>query len=338
MNTSKKESMQAFQFEKNGPVTEVLKEAEIPVPDVGAGMVRIEVKAVSINPIDAMVMETEGGLSGAGWSMDFPLVPGYDISGVVDEVGDDAAGLFAKGDDVFAVNWGKGKHDDDTNVTAGGLARYAIVPASKLSKKPKEVSHEHAAAVSLVGSTATQALDNLGVKEGSRVLIFGGASAVGVVATQLAKLRGAWVATTCSPRTRDYVAATGKPDLIIDYTSEKWDEMPELKGVDAIFDAIGETDGFARAKSVVKEGGSFLSIVSFDPGFDPTAHQPRFKWAAMYALSNDSSQQDELVRLLADGKLKLDVEETFPFTSEGVQAAFAKQKGGKSKGKNVIVF
>jgi len=329
--------MEAFRFESNGPVADVLKPAQIPVPDVAPGLVRIATKAVAINPVDAMVMETDGGLSGAGWSMDFPFVPGYDISGVVDAVGDGVTD-FQKGDGVFAVNWGKGKHDDDTKITAGGLARYAVVPASKLSRKPEGISHELAAAACLVGTTATQALDNLGVTKGSKVLIFGGAGAVGNIACQLAKLRGAWVATTCSPRTREYVIEKSNPDLIVDYTSQKWDEMPELKGIDAVFDAVGETDGFARAASVVREGGSFLSIVSFDAGFDPTAHQPGFRWAAMYALSNDSKTQDELVRLLGDKKLKLDVEETFPFTSEGVQAAFAKQKGGKSKGKNVIVL
>lgn len=329
--------MEAFQFEKNGPVTDVLKATQIAVPEVGPGLVRIATKAVSLNPIDYMVMETEGGMSSAGWSMDFPFVPGYDISGVVDAVGDDVSD-FQKGDAVFAVNWGEHKHDDESKLTAGGLAQYVVLPASKLSKKPEGISHEQAAAVALVGSTAHQALDNLGVTKGSKVLILGGAGAVGTVACQLAKLRGAWVATTCSPRTKDYVIAKSNPDLIVDYTSQKWDEdVPELKGIDAIFEAVAD-DGFERAKKIVKEGGSFAAIATFDAGFDPTAHQPAFKWAAFMVLKNDPKQQDELVQLMADKKLTLDVEETFPFTSEGVQAAFAKQKGGKSKGKNVIVL
>merc|ERR1712227_488184 len=218
-------------------------------------------------------------------------------------------------------------------LTAGGLAQYAVLPASKLSKKPDGISHEQAAAVALVGSTAHQALDNLGVTKGSKVLILGGAGAVGTVACQLAKLRGAWVATTCSPRTKDYVIAKSNPDLIVDYTSQKWDEdVPELKGIDAVFEA-GADDGFERAKKIVKEGGSFAAIATFDAGFVPTAHQPAFT-----CLKNDAKQQDELAQLMADKKLTLGVEETFPFTSEGVQASFAKQKGGKSKGKNVIVL
>merc|ERR1719313_1002715 len=248
--------------------------------------------------------------------MDFPFTPGYDISGVVDAVGDDVSD-FQQGDAVFAVNWGEHKHDDESKLTAGGLAQYVVLPASKLSKKPEGISHEQAAAVALVGSTAHQALDNLGVTKGSKVLILGGAGAVGTVACQLAKLRGAWVATTCSPRTKDYVIAKSNPDLIVDYTSQKWDEdVPQLKGIDAVF----------------------VAVATFDAGFVPTAHQPAFTWAAFMCLKNDPKQQDELVQLMADKKLTLDVEETFPFTSEGVQAAFAKQKGGKSKGKNVIVL
>lgn len=330
--------MLAFQIGKNGPVAEELKGVQVPVPDVGSGMVRIKVKAAALNPIDWKVMETEGGMSGAGWSMNFPYTPGYDISGVVDQVGDDVVG-FVPGDEVFAVNWGKGKHDDETNVVAGGLAEYALVPFAKLSRKPAGISHEQAAAIALVGLTARQGLDNLGVKQGSKVLILGGSSAVGVVALQLAKARGAWVATTCSPRTKDYVVETGKPDLVIDYTASKWDESSDLVGIDALFDTVGEPDGFPRAKAgkIVREGGSFLSIAAFDAGFDPSAH-PGFRFASFYCLSNDVAHQYEIAQMLADNKIQLPIEETFPFTHDGVQAAFTKQKSGKSKGKNVVKF
>lgn len=330
--------MQAIQIAKNGPAAQVLEQVQIPVPAVGKGMVRVKVKAVSLNPIDYKVVETEGGMSAAGWSNDLPFTPGYDISGQVDEVGEDVVG-FVKGDQVFAVNWGSGKHDDETKVTGGGLAEYAIVPFNKLSRKPSGISHEEAAGIALVGLTARQALDNLGVKQDSRVLILGGAGAVGTVAIQLAKARGAWVATTASPRTKDYVVSVGKPDLVIDYTTSKWDETSELVGIDAIFDAIGESEGFQRAKAgnVIREGGSFLSIAAFDAGFDPTAHKG-FKYAAFYALSNSVTHQYEIAQMLADKTLTLPVEETFPFTEQGVKAAFAKQAGGKSKGKNVVVF
>merc|ERR1719464_271 len=102
-------------------------------------------------------------------------------------------------------------------LVGGGLAEYSIVPSNKLSRKPTNVSHEEAASVALVGLTARQALDALSVKEGTKLLILGGSGAVGTIATQLAKNRGAWVATTCSSRTKDYVGRMGKPDMIVDY-------------------------------------------------------------------------------------------------------------------------
>merc|ERR1712146_777664 len=160
--------------------------------------------------------------------------------------------------------------------------------------------------------------------KGSKVLILGGAGAVGTVACQLAKLRGAWVATTCSPRTKDYVIAKSNPDLIVDYTSQKWDEdVPQLKGIDAVFEAVAD-DGFARAKKIVTEGGSFAAIATLMPGLIRRHTNQRFSGRRLCA-SRMVKEQDELAALLADKKLTLDVEETFPFTSEGVQAAFAKQ-------------
>lgn len=336
----------AFQFEKNGPVEEVLKEVQIPIPDVAgsSGMVRIKVMAVSLNPIDVKIMETNGGMSGAGWSMDFPFIPGYDISGVVDAVSDDVQN-WKVGDEVFTCNWGIGKHDDETKITAGGLCQYTIVPASKLSMKPSNVSHEDAAAISLVGLTALQSINNLGVKEGTRLLILGGSGAVGTIAMQLAKARGAWVATTCSQRTKDYVVLMGNPDLIIDYNAAKWYEMSELttgdddNKIDAIFDAIGEEKGFEHSKNVLKNDGtgSFLSIANFDVGFNPTGHEG-YKYASFHCLSGNKSQQDDLVQLIVDKKLKLQLDGKDPFTNDGVQATFGKQKSNKSMGKNVIVF
>lgn len=108
-------------------------------------------------------------------------------------------------------------------------------------------------------------------------------------------------------------------------------------GFDAVFDTVGEKDGFARAKRILKADGSFVSIANFDAGFDPSAHAP-LKYAAWYCLKNNAADQDELMALMADGRLQLPVEECFGFSKDGIRDAFAKQASGKSKGKNVIVF
>jgi NADPH2:quinone reductase len=123
--------------------------------------------------------------------MPLPFILGYDFSGIVEEVGNGVAG-FAVGDAVFAVNWGKGKHntEDASLIVGGAFAEFISVPASILSHKPENVSHETAAAVALVGTTALDGLNTAKVTAGSRVLILGASTSVGLIAIQEAKLRG----------------------------------------------------------------------------------------------------------------------------------------------------
>jgi len=307
---------------------------DVPRPVARTGFVVVKVVAAAANPVDLKVMA--GYLEGT-WNTPLPWVIGYDFSGTVTEVGDGVEG-FAVGDDVFAVNWGQHNHGAGTEdePVGGAFAEFISIAAGKLSKKPADVSHEQAAAVALVGTTAVQGLDAIGSVAGKIVVILGGSGAVGTVAIQLAKLQGATVVTTCSPRTFDFVSTLGA-DRIIDYTKGQWFEDGELVStkVDAVFDTVGEDGTFAASKSLLKETGSFVSIANFEVGIDPNAHAP-FSFAAHYCLANDPIVQDELVGLLEQGKLKLPVEDVFPFTHEGITDLLQKQGGGKSIGKNVL--
>eukprot|EP00656_Telonema_subtile_P022375 TRINITY_DN234_c0_g1_i1.p1 TRINITY_DN234_c0_g1~~TRINITY_DN234_c0_g1_i1.p1 ORF type:complete len:357 (+),score=106.47 TRINITY_DN234_c0_g1_i1:132-1202(+) len=314
---------------------------EVPRPDCAPGMVLVRNKAASINPIDYKVVG--GHLADAGWPQPNPLTPGYDLAGTVEAIGDTVDGVGV-GDDVFACNWGSAKgthmnnHADEGQPIAGALAEYVLIPAAKLSTKPAGVSFEEASAVALVGLTAMQALETLIGPDynGKKVLVLGGAGAVGYVACQLAKLGGATVFTTASERTMEYVKGTGA-DVLINYREEKWEEQELLRGVDGVFDTTGEEGGFAKAKTILKEDGAFVTIASFDAGFDPAAHAP-LRFASFQCLTNDVAQQDKLAGMLADKSLKINVESTFAFSKEGIDAAFAAQAGGKSMGKNVVVF
>mmetsp|Transcript_15431 Transcript_15431/g.37975 ORF Transcript_15431/g.37975 Transcript_15431/m.37975 type:complete len:339 (-) Transcript_15431:171-1187(-) len=317
-------------------------DAEKPTP--GLDQVLIKAKAAALNPIDWKVIG--GHLKGAGWAQPAPFVPGYDVAGVVEAVGKDVKD-FKVGDEVFAVNWSldvgqqMGQHGDNAGEQkkgpiAGTFAEFCVLPANKVSKKPSKVSFEEAAGVALVGTTAFQSLKTLGVGKDTKVLILGGASAVGYLACQLAKSMGAYVATTASSRTMDYVKNLGV-DKIINYREEKWEESSDLKNIDAVLDTVGEENAFERAKKIVKEGGSFVSIARGDVGYVPTAHKG-FKYASFYCLKNNVKDQDTLVNMIADGKLKVNVEKKFPFTKQGVTDAFNAQTSGKSMGKNVIVF
>ena len=127
------------------------------------------------------------------------------------------AGGFQEGERVFAVNWGQGKHDSGKDPIGGAFAEYAAVPASKLSIVPDEVGTKEAAAVALVGTTAYELVRDVAkVEKGSKVLVLGGSTAVGSLAVQFAKLRGAsLVVTTGSTRNVPYINTLGA-DKVID--------------------------------------------------------------------------------------------------------------------------
>jgi NADPH:quinone reductase-like Zn-dependent oxidoreductase len=328
--------MLAAQYTENSSDFSTIKLVEVAKPTAEPGLAVVQVKTAAVNPIDIKVMA--GALVGAGWAMPLPFSLGYDFSGVIADLhADDAAGAFKVGDAVFAVNWGQHKHDEEGLPTGGAFAQYIKIPVKKLSKKPESLSHDEAAAIALVGTTAHQILfDCAQVKEGSRILVLGGSTGVGAIAIQLAKAKGAWVATTCSTRTADYVSQW-KPDLVVNYSKEKWDELDTLKGLDAVIDCVGEADGFARMKAgkVVRDDGSFVTIASFDAGFDPKAHTP-LAFASFHCLANKPAVQDELAAMLVEKKLKVVVEKEYPFTEAGVRDMMAAQIGGKAMGKLVL--
>lgn len=331
--------MNAIQYTEHSTDVNVLKMVEVPKPTARPGYVVVKVAAAAANPIDSKVMA--GYLNGA-WAVPLPFSMGYDFAGVVSEVSPEDAGKpFATGDEVFAVNWGKNKHDDGDEPLGGAFAEYILMPVGKLSKKPAGLSFEQAAAVALVGTTAHQILFHCAkVEAGQRILVLGGSSAVGTIAIQLAKARGAWVATTCSTRNVSYVQQLGAPDKIVDYKSAKWEEDAELRNLDAVIDTIGEADGFAKAtaNNVVRpEGGAFVSISNMEAGFDPAGHPP-LAFAAFFCLFNSVAVQDELAALMASGALKLPINRTFPFTLAGVREMMSVQAAGASNGKNVLKF
>jgi len=270
------------------------------------------------------------------WACPLPFIPGYDMSGVVDEVGDSVKD-FAVGDAVFCTNWGKTRHDDDEgNTIASTFAEYIDLPSYKLSHKPKNVSHVTAAAAVVVSVTALQAFDALKVGGGLKILVIGGSGAVGSLFIQLAKLRNNHVVTTASARAFDFVSQFGA-DRVINYNEHAWWEetAPEY---DIVIDAVGEKDSFlhAQVEGVVKFGGSFLSIADFTVGFNPAAHAPRFAFAAFFGSHQDTHDQDTIIQLVAEGKLRVTIDTVFPFTQEGVRDIFNKVKEGKSLGKNVL--
>ena len=310
-----------------------LRIAEAAIPESTAGHIVVKVHSASINPVDAKIKARMGR-----WDVfeGEVFLAGYDFSGVVSSVAA-KEDRFAVGDQVFGCNWGWGNHGlkSDNFPRGGAFGEYMLVPLGCVSRKPAAVSHAEAAAVALVGITAWEGLDKGQVGTDTRLLVLGGATAVGTQAVQLAKLRGAWVAATASSRNVDYVKGLGA-DRVINYQTEQWWADEALKPT-VIMDAIGSEDTIiAKAKAVLPAGGSFVSICGWtDAGTDPAAHPP-LRYAASFVLSRSSDTQDKLAGLLAEGRLRVPIDQRFPFTHDGVVGLYQKIHEGKSVGKNVL--
>ena len=138
----------------------------------------------------------------------------------------------------------------------GTIAEFVAVNSELVAKKPKNITFEEAAALPLVGLTAIQALESVGIKENDRVLIHAGSGGVGSFAIQYAKVKGAIVYTTTSSKNVDWVTALGA-DRVIDYTTEDYKEI--AKNLDIVFDTLGGDYTF-DAFEVIKEGGRVTTI------------------------------------------------------------------------------
>ena len=208
----------------------VLQMADVPVPRVGPNGVLVQLRATSVNPVD---WKFRRGLLDPVRPVVFPVIWGGDLSGVVTEVGP-AVTLFKPGDEVFGFKDGYvGK------TYRGTYAEFAVVPEKSLAKKPANLSHEEAAAVPLAALTAWQALLNQGrLKAGQRVLIHAGAGGVGVMAIQIAKAFGAYVAATASTRNQDLLRDLGV-DRPIDYSRQQISDIhPRF---DLVLDGVGHS-------------------------------------------------------------------------------------------------
>src|SRR6185437_10697964 len=222
----------------------IYEETQRPEPLPGEALVRI--RAIGVNPVDWKTREGRG----VAETPDSPIILGWDIAGVVEEVGADVD-QFAAGDDVF----GMVRFPEFGNAYAG----YVAAPASDLAKKPANISFAEAAAAPLVALTAWQALfDVAQLQAGQTLLVHAAAGGVGHVAVQLAKWRGAQVIGTASARNADFLRGLGV-DQVIDYTHERFEDAARAVDVDVVLDTQGE-ETQRRSFTVIKPGGMLVSI------------------------------------------------------------------------------
>ncbi|HEY2108792.1 MAG TPA: NADP-dependent oxidoreductase [Candidatus Acidoferrales bacterium] len=241
---SKSQTMKAVRIHTYGG-PEVLKYEDAPRPQPQAGEVLVRVHAAAVNPVDWNVRE---GHMKDFWPHKFPLILGWDLSGVVEELGKGAS-RFKIGDEVYSVP------DPTRN---GAYADYIVVRESELALKPNSLHHVHAAAVPLATLTAWQSLfDTAQLRPGQRVLIHGGSGGVGHFAVQLAKWKGAYVIATASTKNQELVREFGA-DETIDYSRQRFEDV--ARNIDIVLDPIGG-DTQERSWQVLKKGGILLSVV-----------------------------------------------------------------------------
>jgi NADPH:quinone reductase-like Zn-dependent oxidoreductase len=274
---------------------EVLKYEDAPRPQPGEGEVLIRVHAATVNPIDWNVRE---GHMKDFWPHKFPLILGWDLSGVVQELGRGAS-RFKIGDEVYSVP------DPTRN---GAYADYIVVRESELALKPNSLPHIRAAAVPLAALTAWQSLlDSAQLQPGQRVLIHGGSGGVGHFAVQLAKWKGAYVIATASTKNQELLRELGA-DETIDYTRQRFEDV--ARKIDIVLDPIGG-DTQERSWQVLKKGGILLSVVE-----PPSADKAKALGiqATFVASHPNGAELAKIAELIDSGDLKPIVNRILPLS------------------------
>src|SRR5436309_318377 len=303
---TKSQTMKAVRIhEYGGP--EVLQYEDAPRPKPQTDEVLIRVHAAGVNPIDWKVRE---GYMKDFWPHKFPLILGWDLSGVVEEVGPRVS-QFKRGDEVY------GLPDPTRN---GAYADYIVVRESELALKPKSLHHPRAAAVPLAALTAWQSLfDTAQLQPGQRVLIHAGSGGVGHFAVQFAKWKGAYVFATASTKNQELLRKLGV-DEPIDYTQKRFEDI--ARRIDIVLDTLGnETQ--ERSWSVLKKGGVLVSLVQ--PPSEEKAKELGVR-AALLGAQPSGAQLAEIAKIIDSGELAPIIDRILPL-SEARRAHELSQSG-----------
>jgi NADPH:quinone reductase-like Zn-dependent oxidoreductase len=316
----------------------VFREEDVPKPTAGAHDVLVRVCAASVNPVDWKIRS--GGQRNI-IRLRFPWILGLDVSGVVEAIGAKVT-QFRVGDEVFS---------SPRHTRPGTYAEYVCIDEREVAKKPKNLTHDEAASIPLVGLTAYQCVVEKGrLAPGQTMLVHAGSGGVGAFAIQLGKHLGAHVITTCSAKNADFVRDLGA-ERVIDYTKESFGDV--LADVDLILDSMGEAafDGNLRA---VRRGGRISNISVDVPGL-VARYGPFFSLFALVwtmirfhvwpllkkgvRLSHvikrcDGDQLAVLATLCESGAIRPTVERVFPL--EKVKEAHELSETHRARGKIVL--
>lgn len=305
--------MRAITYSKFGSA-DVLELTDQPDPHIGPDTLLVRVKAASVNPVDWKIRQ--GYLEGLIDTV-LPAVPGWDVAGVVEQVGLDTP-EFQVGDEVY------GYVRKDT-VQGGTFAELVAAPVRTLARKPASLSFEEAAAVPLAGLTAYQAIQRAGVAEGQAVLVHAAAGGVGAFAVQLLKALGAHVIGTASEANHEFLRKLGAEPVT--YGDGLADRVRAVApdGVDVVLDFVGG-GAVAASAELLADGGTIASIA------DPTArteHGGHYVWVRPSA-----ADLDALTALFDAGKLTVEIAQVFDLADAA--DAHRASETGHTRGKVVV--
>lgn len=322
-------------YDKTSP----LKFSDLPIPDISADQVLVEMHYASLNPIDFKIKH--GDLKMV-LPMKFPLILGNDGSGIVSKIGNNVQ-HFKVGDEVYLR--------PDKNSGIGTLAEFIAVDEDELALKPKNLSLEEAASIPLVGLTVWQIYERAGLKKGQKVFIQAGSGGVGTFAIQLAKYLGAEVATTASPKSFEMLQHLGA-DILIDYKTQNFEDI--LKDYDLVLNTQDE-ETLLKSMKILKPGGKIISIsvvpdeqFAIDSGVnwlvkfvikmrsakvikEASKRQVDYSFLLMHS---SRKQLEEITTIIEEGKIKPVIDKVFPFNE--TNEAMNYLESGRAKGKVLV--
>ncbi|MFI6760324.1 NADP-dependent oxidoreductase [Micromonospora sp. NPDC050417] len=302
--------MKAVQFTEYGE-PDVLRIAEVAEPHAGAGQIRVTVRAIGVNPWEWKV---RSGAMREFLPVDFPYIPGGEVSGVVDEIGDGITG-FSVGDEIFGFTVG------------AAYAEYAVLAQDQFAQKPPALPWPEAAALPTAAETAARALDQLGVTDGQTVLVNGAAGGVGLAAVQLARFRGATVIGTASEPNHDFLRSLGVAP--VSYGEGLVERVREIAsaGVDRAFDVAGK-GGLPDLIELAHGTDNVITIA------DPDAQKYGVRFSSGRS-KNPFPALDQVARLVEQDSFTLPVAETFPL--ERAADAHRISQAGHIRGKLILL-
>jgi NADPH2:quinone reductase len=301
---------------------EVLAVVDEPIGRPGPGEVLVDVRAIGINPIDYKLYS---GLFGRDPSQ-LPMALGSEASGVVSSVSEGAqgpTGALAVGDEVVLYR------------ISGAYAAQVVVPGAAALHKPEEMSFEEASGLMLTGVTAVHALAAVGAAAGETIVLHGASGGVGLMVVQLAVADGIRVIGTASEANHERLRALGATPVL--YGAGLLDRIRALapEGVDAAIDGVGTGEALDVSVALVADRARIATIAGAQRGFELGIKVLGGAPGADAGVEIRSAARLELVRRVAAGTLRVEIDQTFPLTEAA--AAHRVLAAGHTRGKIALI-